>query len=588
SHAVSDTCGMKIPVTQESVNGRQVVDVRIEEVATIAFDLGESPQYAEVGDIQGRLLVGYDLNRGAVVDTLRRVQNPGLDDQIDALLRGWSAEAVDTAELTFQFGALLLRGTEPLDIPELIPLTTTVETETFEQTSPRRLKRELREASSYRVDFDDLADDIERYLRAEGIPADAYEMGMPVHLQARAEPVAEERGSTGDETASSDRHGRETTPTTEQRRAGNSSAEREVVTSSADNEQTTPTTSHEQTTGLPAEHQQGADATPARRQASGGHAQDLYGTEFSITVENRAPREVGPSTVRVAMRPRIGREVVTRPGTEGSYNPEDGVFEFELSGLSSDLDTPAARERIEFVVPQSARAALDRLEGTAVLNTSRPFTNYLPEAVFDAGGRKVYDAAVDETDDSGDSDSSSEQSSDESGETAPYASVNWTCSIQAEFYAPTDEIVAGSGAEIEKRIVIDGLPPTKAESKVERTLAQRGIDTTGGITEQGTETREGTQVTTFDGEFADGSTVVDGARITISIGVTGERRTGEMARKESTDDNLPAKQRNTTFEYGRTGLTIRGRGADPETVEQYLADLRNELQLSLESLAEEV
>lgn len=487
---------MEIPVTQGGSNDETAVDVRIEETAEIDFALGESSQYADVGDVSGRLIVEYEVNRGRIVDELERVRDPGLTDRLDMFLRGWSDDEVETETLVLDFGTLLVRGTEPLDeIPSVIPLRASIDTETFESTSPTDLKRELREGVAYTVQYERLADDIRTYLENEGISAESVEMGVPVHVQARAEPVAEE----GDD--------------------------------------------------------------PASR-----FDRDVYGTEFTITIDNRVPREIAPSTVRVQMRPRIGREVVPVDDTAGSYNPADEVFEIEVPRIGAGSGPDGGSEELSFVVPQSAGATLDRLEGTATLNTDQPFTNYVPEAVFDAGGRRASDVS-----DDGD-----------------YASVNWTCSIDASFHVETEAIVVGDGADIEKRVTVDGVPPTKAEGKIETILAQRGIDSSGGINPERTETREGTEVTTFEGEFDGGSVVVGGSRINVDIRVSGERRTGEAARQDTSETDLPTRRRNTTFEYGRTGLVIRGRGADPETVESYVGDLRSELKMSLESLAEDV
>jgi hypothetical protein len=118
-------------------------------------------------------------------------------------------------------------------------------------------------------------------------------------------------------------------------------------------------------------------------------------------------------------------------------------------------------------------------------------------------------------------------------------------------------------------------------------LRQRGIDASGGVSEKGSELREDAEVTQFSGTFSGGSVVVGDTRINIEVSVNGERRTGESSTERSSGETLPAKRRNVSFDYGRTGITVRGRGADAQKVDSYLSDLRDELRLELESVAKE-
>jgi hypothetical protein len=146
----------------------------------------------------------------------------------------------------------------------------------------------------------------------------------------------------------------------------------------------------------------------------------------------------------------------------------------------------------------------------------------------------------------------------------------------------------GETAVVERKITIDGVTPPQAEGAIESILAQRGIDTSGGVSKTGTELRESAEVTKFNGEFTGGSVIVNDARINIEVSVTGERRTGEAETGRSGGEELPAKQRNVSIDYGQTGVTIRGRGADTQKVDSYVGDLRDEIRLSLNSMAEEV
>jgi hypothetical protein len=490
---------MEIAVTDELTNNRKAVDIRIEEVANISFDLGESGQYVDIGEISGRLLVEYELNHGKIRNQLENARSPGIGDRVRAFLEGWSIAAIDTERINIDYGELLMRGTEPLDaVPERIPLTASIPREEFVQTPPQDLKRQISDERRYSLRYDDLESDIRAYLEREGINTNQVSLGSPVHLQARAEPIAED-----------------------------------------------------------AEERDESNAT-----------KDLYGTKFAISVENKSPRRIDRSTLSVSMPPRVGREIVTLGQTAGSYNPASEEFTFDLPPINAGArDRPSAYE-LSFVVPRAAGEDLERVQGTAVLNTRQPFSNYLPEAVFDAGGHKQYDPSWDGG--------------------PPYVDLYKTCSIQATFSTPTSDIMVGESAKVEKKINIEGVTPVRAEETVESVLRQRGIDASGGVSKEGTKLREDVEVTKFSGSFTGGSVIVDDTRINIDVDISGEVRTGEARAERSSGEALPAKQRNVSIDYGRIGITIRGRGADAEKVDSYLSELRDELRVSLESIAEEV
>jgi hypothetical protein len=487
---------MEIAVTDELTNNRKAVDIRIEEVANISFDLGESGQYVDIGEISGRLLIEYELNHGKIRNQLENARSPGIGDRIRAFLEGWSIAAIDTERINIDYGELLMRGTEPLDaVPERIPLTASIPRAEFVQTPPQDLKRQISDERRYSLSYDDLESDIRAYLEREGINTNQVSLGSPVHLQARAEPIAEDAEEREDRT-------------------------------------------------------------------------DLYGTKFTISVENKSPRQIDPSTLSVSMPPRVGREVVTLGQTAGSYNPASEEFTFDLPPINAATRGRPVTYELSFVVPRAAGEDLERIQGTAVLNTRQPFSNYLPEAVFDAGGRKKYDPSWDGG--------------------PPYVDLHTTCSIQATFSTPTSDIMVGESAKVEKKINMEGVTPVRAEETVESVLRQRGIDASGGVSKEGTKLREDVEVTKFAGEFTGGSVIVGNTRINIDVDISGEVRTGEARAERSSGEALPAKQRNVSIDYGRIGITLRGRGADAEKVDSYLSELRDELRVSLESIAEEV
>lgn len=480
---------MKVTVTEGMMDGRKTVGVRIEEVANLSFDLSESEEYVDIGEISGRLLVEYEVNHGQIRDEIERARNPGAKDKLSAFFEDWSLEDVDPETLEINYGSLLMRGTEPIDaVPENLWLTATLDTQEFEQTAPEDLKRKLRKETEYTVEYDDLESDIKAYLEREGINTEKVSLGSPVHIQARAEPVADQE-------------------------------------------------------------------------------EEVFGTEFGITVENKTPRLLEPSTLRVSMPPKIGRELMLDSDTKGSYDPSAEEFVFDVPEIPPADGQPEVHE-LSFLVPQEAGQDLERVEGSATLNTSQPFTNYLPEAVFDAGGNKIYD----------------DQASLESN----YATVERTCSIEADFSTATSDIIVGDAAKVQKKVRVEGVTPPHAFDEIESVLAQRGISANGTEPEGSDEIREGANVTTFNGKFEGGSTVVNDTRISVEISITGERRTGETGTERSSGEELPAKQRNVTMDYGYTGITITARGADAQKVDSFASDLRDEIKLNVQSIAEEV
>ena len=478
---------MEVTVTEEMMDDRRAVGIRIEEVANLSFDLSESGEYVNIGQISGRLLFEYEVNHGQVREELERARNPTTKDKTSAFFEDWSLGAVDPSSLKINYGSVLFRGTEPIDaIPRQFRLTPTLSTQEFEQTPPEDLKRKLRQEKEYTVEYNDLESDIKSYLEREGINTDKVSLGSPVHIQARAEPIAEG---------------------------------------------------------------------------------DVFGTEFRLTVENQAPRELEPSTLRVSMPPQIGRELLLDDDTSGSFDPAEGEFVFDIPGIRPAGNQPKVEE-ISFLVPQEAGRDLEQVEGSATLNTSQPFTNYLPEAVFDAGGNKTYD--------------------DQTSAGANYATVDKTCSIEADFSTPTSEILVGDAATVRKKIRVDGVTPRQAYTEIESILNQRGIDAIDTGLSKGEEMREGAQVTSFNGSFENGSVIFGDTRITVEISINGERRTGEKGRETSSGEELPAKQRNVTIDYGHAGVQVIAKGADPQKVDSFAGDLRDEIKLSLQSIAEEV
>lgn len=461
------------------------IDVRIEERAHADYDLSSDGQYVDLGAVEGRLLVEYEVNRGELMELVERAEEPSVRDRVNMFLENWTHDPSDAETLQLNYGRLSLRGTGPLDeVDRDVSLRTELPAERVEETSPSDLKRELRQEIEYETTHEDLESDIRAHLEREGVPPSEYELGEPIHIQARADPVADEDES-------------------------------------------------------------------------------VFGTEFTIAIRNNRRFPTRTSRVTVEMPPEIGREVSLGDHTEGTYNPSDEEYEFTLSPLESGEEG-----QISFVVPPSAGRDLESVTGEAEINTDHTFSYLWPDAVFDAGGRKVYDM------------------SDDTG--SEMAEVRATCSVEASFHTPTAEITVGEGAKITRRLTVEGVTPPDAAREIESILGRRGLDATGPDLTEERDMHEGTEVTRFTGEFKDASVVVEDTRIAVNVAIQGERRTGEVEAEREEGEDLPAQRRNVSMAYGRVGVDVTGRGTDNEKVDDYVNDLRDDIQMTLESMATEV
>lgn len=482
---------MNVPVTDEMVGNRSMVDVRIEETVDVSYDLSGEGEYVDIGRISGRLVTEFDVSRGAILEEVERAESVPLRDKIRAVLDEWDPDAIDTSRVTLDYGQMLFRGSEPITGASTSEsLESEIQVSTVQENSPEDVKRQLRREMTYSTTYEELSEDIRAYLEREGIQADSYEMGAPVHIQARAEPIAE-----------------------------------------------------------------------------GTDEDARLGTEFTITLENLTLHRIEPSTLEVEMPPIIGRELELEDGTEGSYDPADEVFVFDVPSILG-VNADDSSTELVFLVPPSAGRALEELSGTVTLNVVRPFSGYAPEAVYDAGGHLLYH--------------------DRANVDSDLVTVRSTCSIEGEFRTPTEKILVGDETKVQKRISVHGVHPAQADNEVEEVLTRRGLDVDTTELKENDDLREGEEVTKLSKDYQHGSVVVNGTRVAISIEMTGERRTGTAESSRGEGEQLPAQRRNVSKEFGRTGLTIIGRGAVQETVDEYVTDLANDLELALESISEEV
>lgn len=296
------------------------------------------------------------------------------------------------------------------------------------------------------------------------------------------------------------------------------------------------------------------------------------GTDFTITVENNEPTSIRESIeVEVEIPPEVGREVtlghagdhehlsnwVGRDAVSGNYDPEKEAFVFHMTSLSVAGD-PGSEREIRFNIPARAQGTLDQVSGTARFVRDKPFSNIVPEAVFDAGGHRLDD---------------------------DLGKVDATGRVKAAFRTPTSAITVGKTSAVQKRFQVEGVTPTDAFPEIENIVKDRGIDSAEFDTpEPVRDIREGK--TKFAGEVRNGKVLVGNIRIGIDIEITGEVRSSDKQTSREDDENLPAEQRSVTVEYGTTGVDIKGRGADHGVVNDYVTDLRDELRMSLQSMSE--
>ncbi len=298
-----------------------------------------------------------------------------------------------------------------------------------------------------------------------------------------------------------------------------------------------------------------------------------YGTDFTITVENNEFVSIDGVQVEVEMPQGIGREAsaghqvdyddddpdswTSEPAVTGNYDPEEGVFVFDVRSLSSAAEQGSERQ-IRFNVPAKARGTLDELSGEARFSREGPFSNIRPVAVFDAGGHRL---------------------------TEDLGTVDSRGHIDAAFSTPIDAITVGSRAEIRKQFEVEGVTPIEAFTEIEKVVRDRGMEEAEfDSPSQTRDVREGKAK--YEGEIRNGSVLVGDNRISIDVYVDGEVRSSERETSRDTDENLPAERRSITVEYGHTGVRVNGRGADQQAVNDYVTDLRDELQLSLRSISE--
>lgn len=182
---------MIIPVSRDMMTGHdELVEVRLEETIDIDFDLSGDGAYADAGEVEGRMLVDFEVNRSELLKKIDRGEEIPMTDKINAFLEEWSEEKVNTDRVELEYGQLLFRGAEPVGISSAFELQQSFNPSQLRSNSPEEIKRELRIEESYKTTYDDIADDVQSYLKREGINTD-ISFNVPVHIQAKANPAVE-------------------------------------------------------------------------------------------------------------------------------------------------------------------------------------------------------------------------------------------------------------------------------------------------------------------------------------------------------------------------------------------------------------
>lgn len=188
---------MEIPIRGDMATQNAPVEIRLEERTEAEFNLARADDYVNLKGINGRLILDFEVNRGEVMDNIKRVEDSGLINglktRINMFLEGWTLDPNITDTIKLNYGTLLLEGTEPIgNLEQNVPLIKKVSRQRLKETSPSDLKRELRQEVTYSTTYEELIKDIKAYLEREGLRPEDFEFGVPFQIQAEAEAVNDE------------------------------------------------------------------------------------------------------------------------------------------------------------------------------------------------------------------------------------------------------------------------------------------------------------------------------------------------------------------------------------------------------------
>lgn len=168
--------------------------------------------------------------------------------------------------------------------------------------------------------------------------------------------------------------------------------------------------------------------------------------------------------------------------------------------------------------------------------------------------------------------------------------VDTTGTFVTTFSANASDIMVGGRREVSKKFKIEGITPQMAMDTIEETLMQRDLGADRDNLQKGEQLSDDS-VKYGNGGFKGGTVMKGETKIKIDVAVTGRRKVAQKQRGSDdmeSDETLPDIQRQTTTEYGETGVTIRAKGNELTKVDDYATELRKEIQIDIESLAEEI
>jgi len=461
-------------------NAEEILRLTLEETVNADFNLGSNEEYIDLGDINGRLLIEPHFNRGAMVEVAESTDDPPALFNIKKFINDWD-DIPSTNILNIVYGNFLFQGTEPLDMPSEVPVSIEATANEIKSRSPDEIRNALRQEIQYSTTYEQIETQVEQYLDKNGISIDQVDIGIPVHIRAKAKPFTESDGDSG--------------------------------------------------------------------------------VRYDLTLNNMSNETVHVSKLSIDMPAEIGRGVKIAKESDvksGDFNPEKSAYELDVGTVSANQ-----KQEVSFKITQRAKGELNNVEGVLVFEKDNLFSDISLQGFFDAGGRQA---------------------------SANMVEINTTGTFATTFSADSSDIMLGSREGVSKKFQVEGVTPTKAMEIIGEILKQRDLGADRKNLEKGEQLSDDS-VKYTDGGFTGGTVTRGETKVSINVRVNGEKKVAQKQRGSNdmeSDETLPDIQRQTTTEYGRTGIRIKAKGNEVKKVDDYATDLRREIQMDLESIAEEI
>jgi hypothetical protein len=463
-------------------NEEGILRLTLEETVSADFNLGSNDEYVDVGDVDGRLLIEPHFNRGAMLEVAESTDNPPALFDIKKFINDWD-DIPDDNIFQILYGKFLFRGAEPLDMPSEITISIEESAAKIQSRSPDEIRNALRQEIEYSTTYEQIETQVEQYLDKNGISVDQVDIGVPIHIRAKAESFADD-----------------------------------------------------------------AD----------GHS----GVRYDFTLKNMmSDEDVHVSKLAVDMPAEIARGVKIAKQSDvetGDFNPERNAYEWEVGRLPANKD-----KEVKFKITQKAKGELNNVEGELNFEKNKLFSDISLQGFFDAGGRR------------GD---------------ASMLKVDTTGTFVTTFSANSSDIMLGGKRDVNKKFEIKGITPTSAMETIGETLKGRGLGADRENLKKGEQLSDDS-IEYGDGGFKSGTVMRGETKIKIDVAVKGRQKLAQKQRGSDdmeSDETLPDIQRQTTTEYGQTGVRITAYGNNLKKVDEYATELRREIQMELEGLAEEI